>query len=137
MNMFKPTTATTIQEYIDALEPTRRDQIIKLHEFIQQTVPSLRPHFASNMIGYGSFKYRNYKGEIIDWPTVAVASQKNYISIYVCSIVDGAYVAELNAKKLGAVQVGKSCIRFKQIENLHLKELADVLRIAEQHPGLR
>lgn len=137
MNMFKPVAATTISEYVEMLPPERRKVIEFVDAFIQKTAPSLKPHFAHNMLGYGSFKYRNYKNEIIDWPTIALASQKNYISLYVCSVQDGEYVAETHKDKLGKVSVGKSCIRFKKIEDVNLHELELLIKIAEDHPGLR
>lgn len=136
MNMFKAVKATNIKEYFDNLPPDRRKILEKLDEFIKKTAPTLKPHFAYNMIGYGSFNYRNYKKEIVDWPTISLANQKNYISLYICAVENGEYVAEKNKLKLGKVSVGKSCIRFKKIEDLNLLELAKVVKIAEKSPGL-
>lgn len=136
MNMFKPVNATSVSEYIGGLDPERKKTIEFLHDLIQKTAPSLKPHFAYNMLGYGSFKYQNYKKEIVDWPTIALASQKNYISLYVCSIDKGEYVAEKHKDKLGKVSVGKSCIRFKKIDDLNLKELEKVIKLAAKNPGL-
>lgn len=136
MNMFKPVKATTIEEYFDQLPPERRQPIEKLHAFIQKVAPSLKPHFAYNMLGYGSFKYKNHKKELIDWPTVSLANQKNYISLYVCSLEDGQYVAEKYKDELGKVSVGKSCIRFKKLEDLDLKGLEKVIKKAAKSPGL-
>ena len=92
--MFKPSSATTVEEYIDALPEERRVIITKLHAFIQKVAPSLKPHFATNMLGYGSFKYKNYKKEEVYWPTIALASQKNYISLYVCAVEGKEYIAK-------------------------------------------
>lgn len=137
MNMFKPVKATTVKEYLAALPKERQEPILFLHKFIQKTSPKLKPHFAYNMLGYGSFPYRNYKHEPITWPVVALASQKNYISLYVCAVdTKGAYVAEMYKKELGKVGVGKSCIRFKKIEDLNLLGLKKVIRLAEKFPGL-
>ena len=72
----------------------------------------------------------------IDWPTVSLASQKNYISLYVCAIQNGEYIAEKYKSKLGKVSVGKSCIRFKNFEDLNLEELKKIIKLAEQMPGL-
>ena len=82
MNMFKAVKATSVQEYFDMLPEERREPMEFLHKFIQKAAPSLKPHFAYNMPGYGSFKYKNSKKEELDWPTIGLASQKNYISIY-------------------------------------------------------
>lgn len=136
MNMFKPVDAKSVDEYIAMLEPQRKHAIEFLHGFIQKAAPSLKPHFAYNMLGYGSFKYKNYKKEIIDWPTVALASQKNYISLYICAVDNGEYLAEKNKDKLGKVSVGKSCIRFKKLEDLNLEETKKVIQKAAKNPGL-
>lgn len=136
MNMFKPTKAKSVQEYFDMLPKERRVPLDFLHQFIQKTAPSLKPIFAYNMPGYGSFKYKNYKKEIIDWPIIALASQKNYISLYICAIDKGQYIAEKYKLKLGKVSVGKSCIRFKKLADLNLETLKQVIKLAEKFPGL-
>lgn len=136
MNMFKPTKAKTIKEYIASTSKTQKESIIFLHKFIQKTVPKLKAYFANNMLGYGSFPYLNYKKEKINWPVIALATQKNYISIYVCSIDNGQYLAEKYKKDLGKVSVGKSCIRLKKIDDLNTKILAKLLKEASKKPGL-
>lgn len=136
MNMFKATKAKTVKAYLAEVPTERKEAMFAVHDFIQKAVPKLKPYFASNMIGYGKFRYKNYKKEIIDWPVIALASQKQYMSIYVCAITDGQYVAEKYKKELGKVTVGRSCIRCKKLEDVHLPTLRKVLQEAEKHPGL-
>jgi hypothetical protein len=71
----------------------------------------------------------------MEWHTVGLASQKNYISLYVCAVMDGKYIAETYKKDLGNVKVGKSCISFKKLSDLNLDGLKKVLKAAEKHPG--
>jgi len=134
--MFKKIKADSVQTYLDMVPGERKAAIEYLHKFIQKATPDLKPYFASNMLGYGSFKYKNYKKEIIDWPTVAMANQKNYISVYVCAVKDGKYIAEMYKNELGKVSVGKSCIRFKKLEDVNLPVLDKVIKEAAKHPGL-
>lgn len=134
--MFKGVKAKTVKEYLDNVPAERKDIINFLHQFIQKTAPSLKPHFAYNMLGYGSFKYKNYKKQEMDWPIVALANQKNYVSVYVCAVDNGEYIAEKNKDKLGKVSVGKSCIRFKKLEDVNLDELKKVIKLAVKNPGL-
>jgi uncharacterized protein YdhG (YjbR/CyaY superfamily) len=136
MNMFKPVKAKTIKEYFAQLPPERREPMEFLHAFIQKISPKLKPNFLYNMPGYGSFKYKNHKKEMLNWPTIALASQKNYISVYVCAVSDGEYIAEKHKHELGKVSVGKSCIRFKKLEDVNLKTLEKVLKLAAKSPGL-
>lgn len=136
MNMFKTIKAQTVAQYLAAVPADRKELIETLHVFIQKTVPKLKPHFASNMLGYGSFPYKNYKNEKIEWPVIALANQKNYVSLYVCAVDSGKYIAEMHAKELGKVSVGKSCIRFKKLEDINLPVLKKVLLLAATNPGL-
>lgn len=136
MNMFAKNEAKSIEEYLSAVPGERRKDFDFLHDFIQKTVPGLKPYYASNMIGYGSFQYLDSKKQKRDWHVIGLANQKNYISIYVCAISDNQYAAEKYGKELGKVSVGKSCISFKKIEDVNLDTLRIVLKVCEESPGL-
>ena len=137
MNMFKPVKAKTVKEYLAAVPVERKELMLFLHEFIQKAVPKLESHLAYNMLGYGNFAYVNHKKQTVPWPIIALANQKNYVSVYVCALEAGQYLAEKHAKELGKVSVGKSCIRFKKIEDVNLPVLKKVLQAAAKKPGLR
>lgn len=134
--MFKPIKAKTTKEYIASLTPERKKIILAVDALIKKTSKKLKPHLAYNMLGYGSFKYKNYQKKIIDWPVVSLASQKNYVSLYVCALDGKEYLAEKYKKELGKVSVGKSCIRFKKLEDLHLPTLVKIIKQAAKNPGL-
>ena len=136
MKMFKPVKAKSTKEYFGMLSEERRVPMEFLDKFIQKAAPSLKPNFLYNMPGYGSFSSKNAKKEMIDWPTIALASQKNYISLYICAVDNGEYIAEKHKDMLGKVSVGKSCIRFKKLEDLNLKTLEKIIQLAVKSPGL-
>lgn len=136
MNMFKKVKAKSIKEYMATLTEDRKAPIKFLHAFIQKASPKLKSNFVYNMPGFGVFKYKNNKKEVLNWPVISLASQKNYISIYVCSVDHGEYIAEKYKKELGKVSVGRSCIRFKKISDLNLKTLEKVIKLAAKSPGL-
>jgi len=46
------------------------------------------------------------------------------------------YIAERHKNDLGKVSVGKSCIRLKKIEDINLKALERVIKLAAKSPGL-
>lgn len=136
MNMFKPVDATNVEEYIDSIPEPRKSEVIELDKFIQKVAPSLKKHFAYNMIGYGSFHYKTKSGREGDWPVLSLASQKNYISIYICSIKDGKYLVETYGKRFGDVSTGKSCIRLKKLSDLKLDVLEEAIKEGMNKPGL-
>ncbi len=132
--MFKPTVAKTPTEYIAMIDEPRRSQIKKLHDFIKKTVPALKPLIMSGMIGYGKYHYKYPSGREGEWSAILLASQKNYISVYACGVIDGKYIAEQYKKHLPKASIGKSCIRFKKLEDIDLDVLKEILKKCEKNP---
>ena len=136
MNMFAKNEAKSVEEYLLMVPDDRKKDIDFLHDFIQKAVPNLKPYFASNMIGYGSFYYLDSKKQKRDWPIISLANQKNYITIYVCAVLEDKAATEKYKKELGKLSKGISCIRFKKIEEINLETLKIVLKLAEKNPGV-
>lgn len=130
MNMFKPTAAKTPEEYIELLDEPRKSIIQKLHQFILKHYPE-KPYIQTGMMGYGKYHYKSSSGREGDWAKVGLASQKNYISLYICAVSDGKYIPEKHKKELPHCSIGKSCIRFKKLEDLDLNVLKKMLEETE------
>lgn len=125
--MFKPTTARTPEEYISLIDSPRKEEIVKLDKFIKKLVPQFKPKLYGSIIGYGNYHYKSKSGREGDWMIIGLASQKNYISIYACATKNGKYIAEENKDKLGKVSVGRSCIRFKNTNDVDMDTLKKVI----------
>lgn len=124
----------TPEDYIAALDEPHRSQIGELHELIRSTVPELDPHVVSGMLGYGSYHYRYASGREGDWPILGLASRKRYISLYACAAVEGQYVAEQYRDRLPKADIGKSCVRFKRLEELDRTALVELIRRTAEGP---
>ena len=135
MNMFKSTKALTPKEYISSISEPRRQEVKEIHELIKKAVPSLKPHILSGMIGYGTYRYRYASGKEGEWSLIALANQKNYISIYICSLENGKYIAEGYKDKLPKASIGKSCIRFKSLKDIDLSILTEIIKKAQKAGG--
>jgi hypothetical protein len=113
----------------------REPDLRELHALITVTAPSFAPVLMEGMnkpmVGYGMQPYTNAGGKTYDWPVIALANQKNYISLYICALEDGEYVAEKHASELGTVDVGKSCVRFKHLSDLNIPEFKSILHELE------
>lgn len=136
MNMFKPTAAKTVDEYIANIPEPRRGDILTLHKQIMKTVPHLKPLLRSGMIGYGTYHYRYESGREGDWSLVLLGSQKNYISLYICATENGMYIAESHRKQLPKANIGKSCIRFKSLKDVNQSELTYLIQKADTLGGV-
>jgi hypothetical protein len=127
--VFKRGGTATPEEYIAGLEEPRRSQIQALFDRILQTVPDQTPHMMSGMIAFGTYHYSYASGREGEWAPVALASHTNYISVYV-SATDGVnYLAPERYKdRLPKASIGKSCIRFKRLEDIDLNVLMECVR---------
>ena len=91
----------------------------------------LVPVGSGRVLGYGLMPYRPRSArETTTWPLIALAAQKRHLSLYVCAVVDGAYLAEARAGQLGRVSCGKSCIRFTSLDRVDRDELTALLQDA-------
>jgi len=134
--MFAKNAAKSIAEYLLLVPDDRKKEIDFLHAFIQKAVPKLKPYYASNMIGYGSFYYLDSKKQKREWTVIALANQKNYTTIYVCALIEDKVAIEKYKKDLGKLTKSLSCIRFKEIKEINLETLKTVLKLAEKKPGV-
>lgn len=124
--------AKTAEEYIRELPEERREIIHFLDHLIRKCVPEIERQedifMLYGMIGYGTFHYKGKSGREGDWAIIGLANQKNYVSVYLCVADKDGYLAEKNKDRLGKVSVGKSCIRFKKLEDLNLPVLEELLK---------
>ena len=91
----------------------------------------LVPAGSSAMLGYGLMPYKPRSArEVTRVPLIALAAQKRHLSLYVCAVVDGAYLAEARADRLGRVSCGRSCIRFTSLDRVDTVELDRLVRDA-------
>lgn len=122
--------ADSREEYFAALGD-REPELRELDAFIRQHAPDLPPVVSQTMgavLGYGEQPYQSKSmKEPVDWPVVALAAQKRHISLYLCVLEDGEYVAEKHAAELGQVNCGKSCVRFTKANKINRDALARIL----------
>jgi hypothetical protein len=125
--------AQTVKGYLDELPKERRAVIAKVRDMIRRNLPA----GYEEAMGYGMITYsiplsrypETYNGQPLLY--VALAAQKNNYAVYLTgSYGDPTRAAKLKAgfkaagKKLDA---GKSCIRFKKLEDLPLDAIGEAI----------
>lgn len=118
------------------LDEPRQTEMRKIHEFVLKTVPKLKPFIIAGMIGYGKYHYKSKSGREGEWAVIALASQKNYVSLYVCAVNGKEYVAEKYKKLLPKANIGKSCVRFKKFGDVDCNVIEKMLVEAEKLGGM-
>jgi len=125
--------AQSRKEYF-AAAGEREPLLRKLDGIIRRAAPDLKPFFLNQssmtMLGYGPYHYKYASGREGDGAVIGLAAQKNNVSLYISVGKDGRYLPEIHGKRLGKVNCGKSCIRFKKIEDLDLGVVEEICREA-------
>jgi hypothetical protein len=123
-------TAVTPDQFIESLDEPRKGDMARLDRLIQEVVPELDRQMYGEIIGYGGYHYRYASGREGDWFKLGLASQKAYISLYATGVEGKAYVAERFKDRLPKASIGKSCVRFKRVDDLDEAALRELIRAA-------
>jgi hypothetical protein len=130
-------TATTVREYLEQLPADRRASIESVRAVILKNLdPLFEEGMQYGMIGY-YVPHRVYPpGYHCDpaepLPFVCLASQKNYMSVYLGCVYGHAererWFHEAWAKAGKKLDMGKSCVRFRKLDDLALDVLGEAIR---------
>lgn len=129
--------AKTVQQYLDQLPEDRREAISAVRDVMLKNLPKgFEEGMQYGMIGYyvphsvyPAGYHCNPKEPL---PYASLASQKNYMSIYLMCIYGDEKHREwfIEAwKKTGKkLDMGKSCVSFKKLEEVPLKVVGQAIK---------
>ena len=106
--------------YVAAIPPERRPHVEKLRALVKKSVPRVTEGIQYGMIAY------TLEGRLV----TAIASQKNYLSLYLCDLYTQPALMKKHGKALAKLKMGKSCINFSSVDELPLDTIAAILREA-------
>lgn len=129
--------AKTIQQYLAEMPPERREAIEKVRETILKNLPS----GYEEALNWGMITYQVplevYPDTYNKKPLMyaALANQKNHMSVYLTAIYMDEKLNqdfEKSYRETGKrYDVGKSCVRFRKLDDLPLPVIADNIRSME------
>jgi uncharacterized protein YdhG (YjbR/CyaY superfamily) len=108
----------SLEAYIRSIPPGRLERFLSIHEQILRLYPDIQVDMSCSMP-----TYRLGDG----W--VALANQKNYISLYTC----GESHLEKYRQKHPEQKTGKGCINFRARDIIHHDDLKHVIKHAIEH----
>jgi hypothetical protein len=130
--------ATTVAQYLKELPDDRRATIKAVRSVVRANLdPLVKEGMQYGMIGWyiphAVFPPGYHVDPKIPLPFVALASQKNYCSLYLMALYGDETPGEQWFRKAWAktgkkLDMGKCCIRFKRAEELALDVIAEALR---------
>ena len=119
-----PNGPTDPDAWLAELDDVRRPQLEELDARIRGLAPGLRRYVDRGWLSYGRYSYRSARsGRSGDWMCVALASNKQYISLYAGPIRLDPFVP-----RLPKADLGRGCIRFKRLADVDLAIIDEVVR---------
>ena len=101
-----------VDQYLKNLAPDRRAALAKLRSLVFEVAPD----------AVETMKYRMPTYEYGDGVLCAFASQKHYMSLYM-----DTDIVEKHREELTGLSIGKSCIRFRKMNQLPLDTIRRML----------
>ena len=125
--------AVSVNAYLKELDASRSSQIKKLVKLVRENI---KPGF-DEVMRWGMISYEvpmalsgdTYNHQPLNY--AAIASQKQYISVYLSIYSEPDALAEFEkrwAKSGKKLNMGKSCVRIKSIEDADLETIAWAIR---------
>jgi uncharacterized protein YdhG (YjbR/CyaY superfamily) len=128
--------AATIDEYIASLPDDRKEAITKLRKEIKKNLPKgFEECMSYGMIGYvvphSLYPDGYHCTPHLPLPFMNIASQKNFVSVYNMGVYSDEklldwFLAEYAKHVPKKIDMGKSCIRFKKMEDIPYKLIGEL-----------
>jgi hypothetical protein len=130
--------ATTVAAYLEEIPEERKEAFFKLRDTILTNIPK----GFSEQLSYGSLGYvvphsiypKGYHCDPkLPLPFIALASQKNFIALYHMGIYAKPellnwFVSEYPKHSAQKLDMGKSCIRFKKMDQIPFDLIAALVQ---------
>ena len=118
--------AATVDDYLAGLEPQRRETVLAVYEVVRDAIPAgYQEGVAWGMITWSVPLERypeTYNGQPLAY--LSLAAQKRHYSLYLMGLYsDGEQEQDFRERWQATgrkLDMGKSCLRFKRIEDLDL-----------------
>ncbi len=128
--------AKTPDEYIAKLPEDRKEAVSKLRKTIQDNLPEgFEECISYKMIGYvvphSLYPDGYHCNPKLPLPFINIASQKNFVALYHSGIYADRslldwFVGEYPKHVKTKLDMGKSCVRFKKVENIPYELIAEL-----------
>ncbi|MFM7722926.1 MAG: DUF1801 domain-containing protein [Bacteroidota bacterium] len=136
--MLSLTPMSTIQDYLDQVDPLKKEAFLQLRSTIQKNIPAgFHEELSYGMIGYvvphAIYPKGYHCSPHLPLPFVSIAAQKNFIALYHMGIYAQPellnwFVQEYPKHVSAKLDMGKSCIRFKKIDNIPFQLIAELMK---------
>ena len=121
----------SVQAFLDAIpEQGRRQDCYTILQMMRQATGEPAVMWGDSIIGLGSYHYKYASGRQGDWFLVGFSPRKQNLALYLMSGFD-QYDSLL--AKLGKHKTGKACLYIKQLADIDLDVLKELIELSVAH----
>ena len=126
----------TIESYINSLPEDRKESIIKIMNIVEENIPVgyaklMNYSMPSFVIPHSIYPAGYHVTPDLPLPFIGIASQKNHIGFYHMGLYADSklldwFISEYSKYCKSKLDMGKSCIRFKKMDDIPYELLAEL-----------
>ena len=132
-----------IEEFISQQAESKQQDLLTLHVLMSNLLPTGKLWMEDGKneegkvvtnptIGYGQQTMLLAKGKSREMFQIGISANSSGISIYLIGVRNKLNLAQQFGLKLGKAKVSSYCIKFKQLSDLDLSVLEEVIRLGIQ-----
>jgi len=122
----------SVSAFLASIADTQRREDALAVAAMMKSVAKTEPRmWGASIVGYGSQHYRYASGREGDWFRTGFSPRKNSLTLYITSSFE--QYPDLMAK-LGKFKIGKSCLHVKQLSDVDLKVLKQLITRSLKSP---
>lgn len=114
----------SVAAFLKALEEDRRAECGQLCDLMSRVTGSPPRMWGDSMVGFGSYHYTYASGRSGEWFITGFSPRKDKLSIY---IMPGFSEFEAILSDLGRCKTGKSCLYIKQLSDVNMARLEELI----------
>lgn len=130
--------AETVDDYINQLPEDRKEVLTKLRTIINENLPKgfveqLNYKMPGYVVPHSLYPDGYHCSPELPLPFMSIASQKNFVALYHSGIYANPelynwFVSEYPKHCKRKLDMGKSCVRFKKMDDIPYKLIAELVK---------
>ena len=118
-------TTKSVPEFLEAIEdPLRRTDCEKIASLMERLSGSKPKMWGESIVGFGEYRYKYASGREGDWFLVGFSPRKQNLTVYIMGYLE--YYPD-HLERLGKFKHGKGCLYIRNLEDIDMKVLEDLI----------
>src|SRR5512139_3729972 len=108
----------------------QRHDALTLVDIMRKATKAEPVMWGSSIVGFGTYRYKYASGREGEWPLTGLSPRKQNLTLYITS---GFELYDELLKSLGKYRTGKACLYVKQLADVDLPTLRELIKQSVQH----